>query len=43
VKSIAVKRDDSPRALINTYCKNENNINYNAMRKLEEFLANKIY
>eukprot|EP00347_Sterkiella_histriomuscorum_P020748 403336623 len=42
VKQIAVRRGDSPRTLIDENCKEEKNINYQAMRKLEEFLTIKI-
>lgn len=39
MKTIPVRRNDSPRTLVEKYCKNDAAINYNAMKKLEEFLT----
>ncbi|CDW79673.1 UNKNOWN [Stylonychia lemnae] len=42
VKQIAVRRYDSPQQIINDYCKDEKHVNYQALKKLEEFLTIKI-
>ena len=41
MKTIEVMRGDNPRSLIERHCVNSN-LSYNAMRRLEDFLAERI-